>query len=383
MGNKGRHLFTSESVTEGHPDKIADQISDAVLDAHLSADPTSRVACETLVTTGLALIAGEITSKATVDYQELVRATIESIGYTSAAFGYDSETCAVLSAIHAQSPDIAMGVDPGGAGDQGLMFGYANNETEEKMPLPIDLAHRLTRRLSVARREGVLSYLRPDGKSQVTVEYDGDKPLRVEAVVVSVQHSPEVPIEKLRDEVRTKVIRAVIPEKLLDDKTKYFINPTGRFVVGGPQGDCGVTGRKIIVDTYGGFARHGGGAFSGKDPTKVDRSACYMARHVAKNIVAAGLAERAEVQVAYAIGVADPVSIMVDTEGTGKVAEEKIVAGVRAIFPLTPKGIIEYLDLRRPIFRKTAAFGHFGRNEPEFTWERTHKVDELKSFCAK
>jgi len=383
MGKKSRHLFTSESVTEGHPDKIADQISDAILDAHLAADPMSRVACETLVTTGLAFVAGEITSKATVDYQELVRATIESIGYTSASFGYDSETCAVLSAIHAQSPDIAMGVDPGGAGDQGLMFGYATTETEEKMPLPIELAHRLTRRLSEARRQGILSYLRPDGKSQVTIDYDGDKPLRVEAVVVSVQHGPDVPIDKLREDVRKKIVQAVIPENLLDKDTKYFINPTGRFVVGGPQGDSGLTGRKIIVDTYGGVGSHGGGAFSGKDPTKVDRSASYMARHVAKNVVAAGLAERVEVQLAYAIGVADPVSVMVETDGTGTVADEKIVAAVREVFPLTPKGIIDYLDLRRPIFRKTAAFGHFGRMEPEFTWEKTNKVEDLKSFCSK
>jgi S-adenosylmethionine synthetase len=383
MGKKGRHLFSSESVTEGHPDKIADQISDAVLDAHLAQDPMSRVACETLVTTGLALVAGEITSKAIVDYQELVRATIKGVGYTSASFGYDYETCAVLSAIHSQSPDIAMGVDPGGAGDQGLMFGYACNETEEKMPLPILLAHKLTRRLSTARREGLLDYLRPDGKSQVTIEYDGDTPLRVDTIVVSVQHSPDVAIEKLREDVKEQVIRAVVPAKLLDAKTKYYINPTGRFVVGGPQGDCGVTGRKIIVDTYGGVGSHGGGAFSGKDPTKVDRSASYMARHVAKNIVAAGLGERVEVQVAYAIGVAEPVSVMVDTDGTGPVPDEKIVAAVREIFSLTPKGIIEYLNLRRPIFQKTAAFGHFGRQEPEFTWELTNKAAELKAFCSK
>jgi S-adenosylmethionine synthetase len=383
MGKKGRHLFSSESVTEGHPDKIADQISDAVLDALLAQDPMSRVACETLVTTGLALVAGEITTTGTADYQTIVRETIKEVGYTRAKYGYDYETCAVLSAIHAQSPDIAMGVDPGGAGDQGLMFGYACNETEERMPLPIMLAHKLTRRLSEVRRAGVIDYLRPDGKSQVTIEYDGDTPVRVEAVVVSVQHGPDVTIEKLREDVAEKVVRAVIPAKLLDAKTKYFINPTGRFVVGGPQGDCGVTGRKIIVDTYGGVGSHGGGAFSGKDPTKVDRSASYMARHIAKNIVAAGLAERVEFQIAYAIGVADPVSLMVDTDGTGKVEDARIVAAVRDVFPLTPRGIIDYLQLRRPIYRKTAAFGHFGRTEPEFTWEKTEKAEALRAHCAR
>jgi S-adenosylmethionine synthetase len=383
MGKTGRHLFTSESVTEGHPDKIADRISDAVLDAHLAQDPKSRVACETLVTTGLAFVAGEITTQARVDYQDLVRETIKGVGYTRAKFGFDYETCAVISAIHAQSPDIAMGVDPGGAGDQGLMFGYACNETEEKMPLPIMLAHKLTRQLAEVRRSGVIDYLRPDGKSQVTIEYDGDQPVRVEAVIVSVQHSPDVTIEQLRADVAEKVIRKVIPAKLLDKDTKYFINPTGRFVVGGPQGDCGVTGRKIIVDTYGGVGSHGGGAFSGKDPTKVDRSASYMARHIAKNIVAAGLAERVEFQIAYAIGVADPVSLMVDTDGTGKVADQRIVAAVREVFALTPRGIIDYLQLRRPIFVKTSAYGHFGRNEPEFTWEKTNKADELKAFCTR
>jgi S-adenosylmethionine synthetase len=383
MSKKGRHLFTSESVTEGHPDKIADQISDAVLDTLIAQDPMSRVACETLVTTGLAFVAGEITTKGTADYQSIVRETIKGVGYTRAKYGYDYETCAVVSAIHTQSPDIAMGVDPGGAGDQGLMFGYACNETEERMPLPIMLAHKLTRRLAEVRREGVLDYLRPDGKSQVTVEYDGDIPVRVEAVIVSVQHSPDVAIETLREGVKEKVVRAVVPAKLLDAKTKYFINPTGRFVVGGPQGDCGLTGRKIIVDTYGGVGSHGGGAFSGKDPTKVDRSASYMARHIAKNIVAAGLSERVEFQIAYAIGVADPVSLMVDTDGTGKVAEERIVSGVREVFPLTPRGIIDYLQLRRPIYKNTAAYGHFGRSEPEFTWEKTDKADALRAACTR
>ena len=383
MGNNGRHLFTSESVTEGHPDKIADQISDAVLDALLAQDPHSRVACETMVTTGLAFIAGEITSKAYADLPGIVRETIKGVGYTRAKYGFDYETCAVISAIHEQSPDIAMGVDPGGAGDQGLMFGYACSETDELMPLPIMLAHKLTRRLTQVRKEEILDYLRPDGKSQVTVEYDGDKPVRVETVVISAQHSSLVKIETIREDVLEKVIQAVIPSNLLDSKTKYYINPTGRFVVGGPQGDCGLTGRKIIVDTYGGVGSHGGGAFSGKDPTKVDRSASYMSRYVAKNIVAAGLADKVEVQVAYAIGVAEPVSVMADTMGTGKVPEEKIVEAVRSIFPLNPKGIIEHLDLRRPIFKKTAAYGHFGRNEPEFTWERTDKADALKAFVKK
>jgi S-adenosylmethionine synthetase len=383
MSKKGRHLFTSESVTEGHPDKIADQISDAVLDTLLAQDPMSRVACETLVTTGLAFVAGEITTKGTADYQAIVRDTIKGVGYTRAKYGYDYETCAVISAIHSQSPDIAMGVDPGGAGDQGLMFGYACNETEERMPLPIMLAHKLTRQLAKVRRDSVLDYLRPDGKSQVTVEYDGDKPVRVDAVVVSVQHSPDVTIEKLREGVAEKVIRAVVPANLLDAKTKYYINPTGRFVVGGPQGDCGLTGRKIIVDTYGGVGSHGGGAFSGKDPTKVDRSASYMARHVAKNIVAAGLAERVEFQIAYAIGVADPVSLMVDTDGTGKAADERIIAAVREVFPLTPKGIIDYLQLRRPIYKQTAAYGHFGRTEPEFTWEKADKAEALAAHCKR
>ena len=383
MAKNGRHLFTSESVTEGHPDKIADQISDSVLDTLLGQDPYSRVACETLVTTGLAFIAGEITTKAYADLPTIVRETIKNVGYTRAKYGFDYETCAVISSIHEQSPDIAQGVDPGGAGDQGLMFGYACNETEELMPLPIMLAHKLTRRLTQVRKEEIVDYLRPDGKSQVTVEYDGDKPLRVEAVIISAQHSSLVKIETLREDVLEKVIHAVIPSSLLDSKTKYFINPTGRFVVGGPQGDCGLTGRKIIVDTYGGVGSHGGGAFSGKDPTKVDRSASYMSRHIAKSIVAAGLADKVELQIAYAIGVADPVSVMADTMGTGKVEEQKIVEAIREIFPLTPKGIIEYLNLRRPIYKQTAAYGHFGRSEPEFTWERTDKAEALRAFVKR
>ena len=380
MAKNGKHLFTSESVTEGHPDKIADQISDSVLDVLIAEDPTSRVACETLVTTGLAFIAGEITTKAYADLPSIVRETIKGVGYTRAKYGFDYETCSVVSAIHEQSPDIAQGVDPGGAGDQGLMFGYACRETEELMPLPIMLAHKLTRQLSQVRRDQVLDYLRPDGKSQVTVEYDGQRPVRVEAVIISAQHSSMVPIETLRGDIREKVIDAVIPAELLDKKTKFFINPTGRFVTGGPQGDCGLTGRKIIVDTYGGVGSHGGGAFSGKDPTKVDRSASYMARHVAKNVVAAGLADRVELQIAYAIGVADPVSIMADTMGTGRVDEGQLVKAIREVFPLTPKGIIDDLNLRRPIFKKTAAYGHFGRTEPEFTWEQTSKAAELKAF---
>ena len=380
MSKNGRHLFTSESVTEGHPDKIADQISDAVLDALIGQDPASRVACETMVTTGLAFIAGEITSQAYADLPAIVRETIKGVGYTRAKYGFDYETCAVISAIHEQSPDIAMGVDPGGAGDQGLMFGYACSETPELMPLPIMLAHRLTRRLSEVRRDEVLDYLRPDGKSQVTIEYDDGKPQRVEAVIISAQHSSLVKVDTIREDVLEKVIEAVIPAELLDDKTKYFVNPTGRFVTGGPQGDCGLTGRKIIVDTYGGVGSHGGGAFSGKDPTKVDRSASYMARHVAKNIVASGAADKVELQIAYAIGVPDPVSVMADTMGTGKVPEDRIVEAVREIFPLQPAGIIDYLNLRRPVFKKTAAYGHFGREEPEFTWEKTDKAGDLRSF---
>ncbi len=379
MSRKGRHLFTSESVTEGHPDKIADQISDSILDALLAQDARSRVACETLVTTGLAIIAGEITTAATIDYQHVVRQAIRDVGYTRAKFGFDSETCAVLSSIHEQSPDIAQGVDPGGAGDQGLMFGYACTETAELMPLPIMLAHKLTKGLSRARREGVLEYLRPDGKSQVTVEYDGNRPVRVDTVVISTQHSAEVNTETLRGDVTEKIVNRVIPDSLRDKSTRILINPTGRFVVGGPHGDAGVTGRKIIVDTYGGAAPHGGGAFSGKDPTKVDRSACYMARYVAKNVVAAGLAERCMVQLAYAIGVAEPVSVLIDTFETSTIDDSKIGEIVRAHFKLTPKGIIETLDLRRPIYKQTAAFGHFGRTEPEFTWERTDKAEGIRA----
>ena len=378
MSKDGKHLFTSESVTEGHPDKIADQISDSILDSLIKDDPNSRVACETLVTTGLAIIAGEITSKASADLSEIVRNTIRDVGYTRAKFGFDCETCGVISAVKEQSPDIAQGVDPGGAGDQGLMFGYACDETEELMPMPIMLAHKLVQRLAEARKKEILEYLRPDGKSQVTVEYDGDRPVRIEAVVISSQHSNLVKTETLREEIKEQIIKHVIPEKLLDKDTKYFINPTGRFVIGGPMGDCGVTGRKIIVDTYGGVGSHGGGAFSGKDPTKVDRSASYMVRHIAKNIVAAGLAKRVEVQLAYAIGVPEPVSIMVDTFGTGKVSEEKISELIRSHFALTPREIIEALNLRRPIFKKTAVYGHFGRNEPEFTWEKTDKADVLR-----
>lgn len=372
-------LFTSESVTEGHPDKIADQISDAILDAILEQDPTARVACETLVTTGLAVVAGEITTSATVNYKQIIRDTIDEIGYNNAVYGYDSNTCSVIDAIGTQSPDIAQGVDTGGAGDQGLMFGFACNETDELMPLPIQLAHNLTRRLSEARRSDELPYLRPDGKSQVTVEYRDGRPFRVEAVVISTQHAEDVTIETLRSDIMEKVISGTVPADLLDENTKYHINPTGRFVVGGPMGDAGVTGRKIIVDTYGGYAPHGGGAFSGKDPTKVDRSAAYMARYIAKNIVAAGLAEKCTVQLAYAIGVAEPVSVRVDTHGTGRVDEDKLSEVVIKNFELTPKGIIETLDLRKPIFKKTAAFGHFGRTNDEFTWEKTDKVDALLS----
>jgi S-adenosylmethionine synthetase len=382
MAPNGRHVFTSESVTEGHPDKIADQISDAILDAVLAEDSMGRVACETLVTTGLAFIAGEITTDTYVDFPAIARETIREIGYTRAKFGFDYETCAVISSIDPQSPDIAQGVNPGGAGDQGLMFGYATDETPELMPMPLVMAHQLTRRLSDARRSGEIDWLRPDGKSQVSVEYKGSVPQRIEAVVVSCQHSDTVETEHLRREVRERIIGASLPDELLDDDTKIHINPTGRFVIGGPQGDCGLTGRKIIVDTYGGVGSHGGGAFSGKDPSKVDRSASYMARHVAKNIVASGLAGRAEVQLAYAIGVVDPVSVMVDTFGTGQVPDDRITAAVRDVFPLSPLGIIEYLDLRRPIFKKTAAFGHFGRDEPDFTWERTDRIADLRSACG-
>jgi len=377
-----RTLFTSESVTEGHPDKIADQISDAILDAVLAEDPVGRVACETLVTTGLAMISGEITTKTYVDFPSIVRNTIREIGYTRAKYGFDSETCAVISSIDPQSPDIAQGVDTGGAGDQGLMFGFAVRETPELMPLPIMLAHKLTRRLTDVRKSNELDFLRPDGKSQVTVEYEGKRPVRVEAVVISTQHSPSVSHRDLTDAIIEKVIRPVVPAELLDESTKFHINPTGKFVIGGPQGDTGLTGRKIIVDTYGGRGRHGGGAFSGKDPTKVDRSACYMARYIAKNLVASGIADEVEVQLAYAIGVADPVSVYVDTFGTGKIEQDKLVALVREHFQMTPRGIIESLQLRRPIFKKTAAYGHFGRTEPEFTWERTDKAEALRAAAG-
>jgi S-adenosylmethionine synthetase len=380
LAKRDRFLFTSESVTEGHPDKIADQISDSILDACLAQDPFSRVACETLTCTGLVVIAGEITTAAYVDFQSLVRGTVASIGYDNALYGFDSNTCAVISTINKQSPDIAQGVDTGGAGDQGMMFGYATNETPELMPTPISLAHKLTEKLSAVRKSGLMSYLRPDGKSQVTVEYDANhKPVRVDAVVISTQHAENIANDELRADILKHVIQAVIPAHLLDADTKYHINPTGRFVIGGPMGDTGLTGRKIIVDTYGGMGRHGGGAFSGKDPTKVDRSAAYMARYVAKNIVAAGLADRCEVQLAYAIGVADPVSVLVDTFGTGKVDEDKLEALVRANFSLTPKGIIESLNLRRPIYKATAAYGHFGRTGKDFTWEATDKAAGLKA----
>ncbi len=373
-----RFLFTSESVTEGHPDKIADQVSDAILDACLEQDPYSRVAAETLTATGLVVIAGEITTKAYVDFQTLVRGVVASIGYNNALYGFDSNTCAVISSINKQSGDIAQGVDTGGAGDQGMMFGYATNETPELMPAPISLAHKLTRRLTEVRKNGRLPYLRPDGKSQVTVEYDENgKPVRIDAVVISTQHAESVSSEELRADILKHVIQAVLPPEWLDENTKYHINPTGRFVIGGPMGDTGLTGRKIIVDSYGGMGRHGGGAFSGKDPTKVDRSGAYMARYIAKNIVAAGLADKVEVQLAYAIGVAEPVSVLVDTFGTGKLSEQKITDLVRKHFSLTPKGIIESLKLRRPIYQKTAAYGHFGRTEPDFTWEATDKAAKL------
>jgi S-adenosylmethionine synthetase len=379
----GDFLFTSESVTEGHPDKIADQISDAVLDAIIAQDPVARVACETLVTTGLAIVAGEITTSCYVHIPDIVRETIKEIGYTRAKYGFDYETCAVVTSIDKQSPDIAMGVDTGGAGDQGLMFGYAANETPELMPMPIMLAHKLTRRLSEVRKKDILGYLRPDGKSQVTIEYKDGKPLKVTTVIISSQHSPDITLKEMREDIIEKVVKPVIPIELLDEESiVYHINPTGRFVVGGPQGDTGLTGRKIIVDTYGGVGSHGGGAFSGKDPSKVDRSASYMARYVAKNIVAAGIADKCEVQFAYAIGVADPVSIFVDTFGTGKIPMDKIVKLIRENFKLTPKGMIESLDLRKPIYKKTAAYGHFGRTEPGFTWEKTDKAAALKKAAG-
>jgi S-adenosylmethionine synthetase len=375
-------LFTSESVTEGHPDKIADQISDAVLDAALTEDPTSRVACETLITTGLVVMAGEITTKAHVDYSKVARETIREIGYTRGKFGFDCDTCSVLSAVDRQSPDIAMGVDTGGAGDQGLMFGFACNETPELMPLPIQLAHLLARRLAEVRKSGELPYLRPDGKSQVTIEYRDGRPFRASAIVISSQHADDVTNEQLRAEIEAKVIRHSVSSELLDNDTKIHINPTGRFVTGGPQGDAGLTGRKIIVDTYGGYAPHGGGAFSGKDPTKVDRSAAYMARYVAKSIVAAGLADRCLVQLAYAIGVADPVSVMVDTKGTSRITENALAELVRKTFDLTPRGIIEELGLRRPIYKATAAYGHFGREEDGFTWEKTDRAEALRNAAG-
>jgi len=374
-----KSIFTSESVTEGHPDKVADQVSDAVLDAVLAADPTGRVACEVLVTTGICVVAGEITTDTYVDVPAIARDVIRDIGYTDAAFGFDYKTCGVLNTIQSQSPDIAMGVDTGGAGDQGLMFGYACDETPELMPLPILLAHKLVRRLSEVRRNGTLPYLRPDGKSQVSVEYVDGNPTRIDAVVISTQHGDDVTTEQLRADVRKHIIDHILPKNMLDSSTKYHINPTGRFVIGGPHGDTGLTGRKIIVDTYGGMGRHGGGAFSGKDPTKVDRSACYMARYVAKNLVAAGLASRCEVQLAYAIGVAEPVSVNVNTFGTGRIEDERIVELIRENFSLTPKAIIDHLRLRRPIYRKTAAFGHFGRTEDTFSWELTDKAEALRA----
>ncbi|MXY24665.1 MAG: methionine adenosyltransferase [Acidobacteria bacterium] len=384
MHRTGHYLFTSESVTEGHPDKIADQVSDGVLDAIFAEDPRGRVACESLLTTDLIVLAGEITTSAEVDYEAVARDAVRDVGYTDAAFGFDANTCEVQVRLHSQSPDIAMGVDPGGAGDQGLMFGYACTETPERMPLPIALSHRLVKALSTARRDGVLEYLRPDGKSQVTVEYVGDEPQRIHTVVVSSQHSDQVSTERLRAGIEEAVVRSTLPASLLDDRTIIHVNPTGRFVTGGPHGDCGLTGRKIIVDTYGGMAPHGGGAFSGKDPTKVDRSAAYMARYIAKNCVAAGLADRVQVQLAYAIGVADPVSVLVETFGTGTtgMTDEQLGDLVQAHFALKPRDIIETLDLRRPIYRSTAAFGHFGRSEPEFTWERTDKADALRAAAG-
>lgn len=377
MAPKGKHFFTSESVTEGHPDKIADQISDSVLDAMLATDPMSRVACETMITTGLIVVAGEITSQGHADVPTIARETVRDVGYTRAKYGFDCETCGVITSIDKQSPDIAQGVDTGGAGDQGLMFGFACRETPELMPMPIQLAHQLTKRLAVARKQGILSWLRPDGKSQVTVEYEGRRPVRVEAVVISTQHDREITRDRIREEVIGQIIQQVVPEELIDKDTKIFVNPTGRFVVGGPQGDCGLTGRKIIVDTYGGVGSHGGGAFSGKDPSKVDRSASYMARYIAKNCVAAGLADSLEIQLAYAIGVPEPVSIMIDGEGS-RVSDDELRELIRGHFELTPAGIIRSLDLRRPIYRKTAAYGHFGRDEEGFTWEKTDKAEVLR-----
>ncbi|MBZ5528192.1 MAG: methionine adenosyltransferase [Acidobacteriia bacterium] len=383
MSSQGKNfLFTSESVTEGHPDKIADQISDAVLDEVMKSDPKGRVACETLVTTGLAVVAGEITTSAVIDYDTLVRDVIRGVGYDRAKYGYDADTCGVLCTVKRQSPDIAMGVDTGGAGDQGLMFGFACDETDELMPMPIQLAHRLTQRLAEVRKSGSVDFLRPDGKSQVTIEYKDGRPARVDCVVISTQHGDKVSNEVLREAIMESVIRPVVPAAMMDKGTKFHINPTGRFVIGGPMGDAGLTGRKIIVDTYGGYSRHGGGAFSGKDPSKVDRSACYMARYIAKNVVAAGLASKAEVQLAYAIGVAEPVSVMVESFGTAAIPEERITSLVRENFSLTPKGIIEALNLRRPIYKATAAYGHFGRTGPGFTWEKTDRAEALRKAAG-
>ena len=373
-----KYLFTSESVTEGHPDKIADQISDGILDAVLAQDPNGRVACETLVTTGLVVLAGEITTTAHLEYSDIVRGIIRDVGYTRAKYGFDADTCAIISSLKRQSPDIAMGVDTGGAGDQGLMFGFACDETDELMPMPIVLAHRLTRRLAEVRKSGQLEFLRPDGKSQVSVEYEDGRPVRVDCVVVSTQHSESVSNKDLHEAVTNQVIKPVIPGAMMDRETRILVNPTGRFVVGGPMGDAGLTGRKIIVDTYGGYSRHGGGALSGKDPTKVDRSACYMARYVAKNLVAAGVARKVEVQIAYAIGVAEPVSVMAETFGTGVIPDSQITELIRSLFTLTPRGIIETLNLRRPIYRQTASYGHFGRSEPDFTWEKADKADAIR-----